>query len=169
MVLTFVALVVGCSNGEASSSQSTNNPKDSALDQVAALPLAGRVTDAANILSREEESALTAKLQKLETATHHQMVVVTVPALGGRDIADYARELGNSWGIGRKGHDDGVLLVVAPHEHKVRIAVGYGLENRLTQELCDQIIRTEILPRFRRGDLPGGIEAGTEALIDRLS
>ena len=133
-----------------------------------AIPLAGRVTDAAHILSAAERSALTIKSERLERATQHQMVVVTIPSLGGRDIADFARDLGNSWGIGRKGYDDGVILLVAPHERKVRIAVGYGLEKTLTSSVCQKIIDESILPRFRKGDLAGGIEAGTDALVKRL-
>jgi uncharacterized protein len=96
------------------------------------------------------------------------MVVVTVPALSGRDVADFTRDLANEWGIGRKGYDDGVVVLVAPNERKVRIAVGYGLEGTLTHEVCRQIIDTAMLPRFRHRDIPGGIEAGTDALIVRL-
>ena len=96
------------------------------------------------------------------------MVVVTVPTLSGRDVADYTRDLSNRWGIGRKGDNDGVVLLVAPVEHKVRIAVGYGLEGKLTHDVCQQIIDKTMLPRFRDGDLPGGIEAGTDAIIARL-
>jgi uncharacterized protein len=131
--------------------------------------LAGRVTDAAHILSSEQKAKLSAKLQQFERATRHQMVVATVPTLGGRDVADFTRDLSNSWGIGRKGYNDGVVLLVAPNELKVRIAVGYGLEKKLTHVVCQQIIDNAILPRFRRGDLAGGIEAGTDALIARLS
>jgi uncharacterized protein len=96
------------------------------------------------------------------------MVVVTVPTLGGRDVADYTRDLSNNWGIGRKGYNDGVVLLVAPVEHKVRIAVGYGLERKLTHDVCQGIIEQTMLPRFREGDVPGGIEAGTDALIAHL-
>lgn len=96
------------------------------------------------------------------------MVVVTAPTTGGRDIADFARDLGNSWGIGRKGYNDGVMILVAPNERKVRIAVGYGLEKRLTDRLCKQIIEQEMLPHLREGDFAGGIGAGTDALIAQL-
>lgn len=135
---------------------------------MAAVPLAGRVTDAAHILSPHEQVILSDRLEKLEQKTQHQLVVVTVPSLGGRDVADYTRDLANSWGIGRKGYNDGVVLLVAPTEHKVRIAVGYGLEKRLSDATCQQIIDQEVLPLFRKGDLPGGIEAGTNALIASL-
>jgi len=133
-----------------------------------ALRLAGRVTDAAHILSPAQVADLDTKLEQLEHATKHQMVVVTVPTLGGRDVADFTRDLSNSWGIGRKGYNDGVVFLVAPHERRVRIAVGYGLEKTLTHDVCQEIIDNAILPRFRRGDFVGGIEAGTDSLIARL-
>ena len=97
------------------------------------------------------------------------MVVVTVPSFGGLDVATFATNLSNDWGIGREGHNDGVLVLVAPNERKVRIAVGLGLEKTLTNDLCKQIIDEEMLPRFRNGDLPGGIEEGVDLLIARLS
>lgn len=130
--------------------------------------LAGRVTDAANILPPEVEVHLSATLAQLENKTGHQAVVVTVPSLDGRSVASVTNDLGNAWGIGRKGKDDGVVLLVAPNERRVRISVGYGLERRLTDDLCSQIIQHEILPHFRDGDLPGGIEAGVEALVSHL-
>jgi uncharacterized protein len=84
------------------------------------------------------------------------MVVVTVTTLGGRDVADFARDLANSWEFGRKCYDDGIMLLVAPNERKVRIAVGYGLEKTLTHDVSQRIIDQQILPAFRRGDLPSG-------------
>jgi uncharacterized protein len=169
IALTSMLSALACSDGKASSSQ----PERSAASPVvavrsASLPLTGRVTDAASVLSHEQRARLSAKLEQLERSTHHQMVVVTVPALSGRDVADFTRDLANEWGIGRKGYDDGVVLLVAPNERKVRIAVGYGLEGTLTHEVCQQIIDTAMLPRFRHRDISGGIEAGTDALIVRL-
>jgi len=131
--------------------------------------LAGRVTDVANVLSAEQRLTLSRELEQFERTTKHQMVVVTVTSLGGRDVADFARDLANSWGIGRKCYDDGIVLLVAPHEHRVRIAVGSGLEKTLTNEVSQRIIDQRILPEFRRGDLPSGIEAGAEALIAAAS
>lgn len=96
------------------------------------------------------------------------MVVVTVPTLEGQEIAAFTRDLGNAWGIGRIGKDDGVVLLVAPTERKVRIAVGFGLEEQLTDAVCQHIVDAEMLPRFREGDLPAGIAAGADALIERL-
>ncbi len=134
----------------------------------AGLALTGRVTDAADVLTPAQELSLSAKLEDLERTTHHQMVVVTVPTLRGADIATFTRDLANRWRIGRKGHDDGVVLLVAPSEKRVRIAVGYGLEKTLTDAACKQIIDEQMLPSFREGDLPRGIAAGVDALIARL-
>jgi len=169
LVLAGASFCVACSNGEANKSELSNNPTVDFNVTAPVVPLTGRVTDAAHILSPEQVSRLTVKLEQLERTTKHQLVVTTVPSLGGLDVADFTRDLANKWGIGRKGYNDGVVLLVAPNEMKVRIAVGYGLERTLTQEVCQQIIDRSMLPRLRKGDLPGGIEAGTDALIARLS
>lgn len=132
------------------------------------LALAGRVTDAADILPPAAEAALTQQLTAFEQRTRHQMVVVTVPSLEGRDVADYTRALANRWGIGRREEDDGVVLLVAPNERKARIEVGRGLETTLTNELCAEIMNARMIPRFSDGDYTGGIDAGVEALIARL-
>ncbi len=134
-----------------------------------AIPLTGRVTDAANILTPEQELRLSTKLEQLERTTNHQMVVVTAPTLGGADVATFTRNLANSWGIGRKDYDDGVVLLVAPNERQVRIAVGYGLEKTLPNAVCQQVLREHVMPRFQKGDIEGGIDAGATALIERLN
>ena len=169
IALVAALLASACSHGHVGHSQSTSDAAASSNVSKSAIPLAGRVTDAAHILSGEQATRLSAKLEQFESATRHQLVIATVPSLGGRDVADFTRDLSNSWGIGRKGYNDGVVLLVAPNERKVRIAVGYGLEKTLTHDVCQQIIDDLMLPRFRQGDLPGGIEAGTDALIARLS
>ncbi|MDE2437176.1 MAG: TPM domain-containing protein [Sphingomonadales bacterium] len=131
--------------------------------------LTGRVVDAANIIPADEKARLTQKLETLETQTHRQLVVVTLSDLQGYDIADYGYQLGRKWGIGTKGANDGALLIVAPTERKVRIEVGYGLEGVLTDGLSSLIIQQQIIPKFKAGDMPGGIEAGTNALVQQLS
>lgn len=136
---------------------------------LSALALDGRVVDDADILSAEAESRIADRLAQFERRTGHQLVTISVRSLGGHDIADVTRDLGNRWGIGRKEHDDGIILLVAPAERTVRIAVGLGLESILTDELCQQIIDTRIVPLFRKGNLEGGTEAGTEAIIAALS
>jgi len=141
--------------------------------------LTGRVVDQANILSDATEADLTAKLKGLEDATTDQMVVVTVDSLQGDEIEDYANKLLRTWGIGQKGQiqasngqtykDNGIILLIAPHERKVRIEVGYGLEPVMTDALSSIIIRNQILPKFKANDYDGGAEAGTDAIIQQLS
>lgn len=94
------------------------------------------------------------------------MVVVTVPTLGGREVAAYTRDLGKACGVDRGEEDDGVILLVGPNEQSARIAVGYGLEKKLPDVLCQRIMDEQISPRFRKGDLPGGIEAGVSAIME---
>lgn len=130
--------------------------------------LSGPVVDAANILPDDVEARLTQKLLALNKQTGRQLEVATVPDLQGYDISDYGYQLGRHWGIGSKGRNDGIILLVAPKERKVRVEVGYGLEATVTDALSSQIIRNQIVPRFKAGDIPGGIEAGTDALIAQL-
>jgi uncharacterized protein len=131
-------------------------------------PLSGRVVDQAALLDPAQEAALTQKLAALEQASSRQLVIVTVPTIGDATIEDYGYQLGRHWGIGQSAANNGTLLIVAVNERKVRIEVGYGLEGILTDALSSQIIRNDILPRFRAGDFPGGIEAGTDAIIRQL-
>lgn len=128
----------------------------------------GHVVDEARLLSADHKADLTARLARLETATGHQFVIVTVRSLQGQSIETFGVRLGRTWGIGRKGIDDGVLLIIAFREHKVRIEVGYGLEKRLSDPLCARIIREKIVPRFEKGDLAAGISAGAVAIIGRI-
>lgn len=130
--------------------------------------LTGRVVDAASILSAADEAALTSKLEALEQASTRQLVVATVPDLGGRDVADYGYRLGRAWRIGQADADNGVVLLVAPNERKVHIASGYGVEAILTDAMSSLIIQNQILPAFRRNDFPGGINAGVDAIAQQL-
>ena len=130
--------------------------------------LTGRVVDNADILTPEAEAALTAKLEALETQSQRQLVVATIPDLQGYDISDYGYQLGRAWGLGDENRNDGALLIVAPNDRKVRIEVGYGLEGYLTDALSSLIIQNQILPAFRDNDYPGGIVAGTDAIIAQL-
>ena len=104
----------------------------------------------------------------LEQKTGDQLVVVTLPSLQGYEIEDYGYQLGRAWGIGQKGKNNGVVFIVAPSEHKVRIEVGYGLEPILTDALSSVILQEQVLPKFRAGDFDGGVVAGTDAIIDQL-
>jgi uncharacterized protein len=131
--------------------------------------LTGRVVDQANILSSSEESRLTSRLSDLETKTSVQLVVVTLASLQDRPIEDWGLTLGRAWGIGQKGKDNGALLMVAPNDRELRIEVGYGLEGTLPDATADSIIRNVIVPRFRAGDMAGGISDGVNAIITVLS
>jgi uncharacterized protein len=131
--------------------------------------LTGRVVDEANILSPQVEAELTTKLETLEKTSGRQLVVATVPSLQGYEIEDYGYQLGRAWGIGEKGTNTGALLIVAPNERKVRLEVGYGLEPILTDALSSLIIQTTILPKFKAGDLEGGVVAGTDAIANQLA
>lgn len=130
--------------------------------------LTGRVVDNAEIIPADLEVELTAKLEALETQSQRQLVVATVPSLQDYEISDYGYQLGRAWGIGDEGRNDGAILLVAPNEKRVRIEVGYGLEGYLTDALSSQIIQNDILPRFRDGDMPAGIDAGTDRIIEQL-
>jgi uncharacterized protein len=131
-------------------------------------PLTGRVVDNAHVLSAQTQADLTAKLADLETKTGRQLVVVTIPDLQGYDIEDYGYQLGRAWGIGQKGKDNGVLLIVVPSEHKVRIEVGRRLEPILTDALSSIIINHAIVPEFRKGDFAAGIKTGVRDIKDVL-
>ncbi|HLK26155.1 MAG TPA: TPM domain-containing protein [Caulobacteraceae bacterium] len=131
-------------------------------------PLTGRVVDDAHVLSPTTISDLTGKLAALEQKTGDQLVVVTLPTLQGYAIEDYGYQLGRAWGIGQKGKNNGVLFIVVPSEHQVRIEVGYGLEPMLTDALSSVILQEKVLPKFRAGDYDGGVHDGADAIIDQL-
>ena len=132
-------------------------------------PLTGRVVDAAGILRPEAEISLDQKLAALERTSSDQLVVATLPSLQGTDIADFGYQLGRSWGLGQGKLNNGALLIVAPEERKLRIEVGYGLEGTLTDALSSVIIQQAILPKFKAGDMPAGIEAGVDAIVSVLT
>jgi uncharacterized protein len=132
-------------------------------------PLTGRVVDAANVIPADAEARLDQKLAALEAQSGRQLVVATLPDLQGYDIADYGYQLGRAWGIGGKERNDGALLIVAPGERKLRIEVGYGLEGVLTDGMSSLIINQTIVPKFRAGDLPGGIEDGVDRIAQLLT
>lgn len=131
------------------------------------MALTGRIVDGANVLSEEQEAALTKELALLESRTQHQLVVATVSSLEGRPIAEYSLCQARRWGIGRKGVDDGVLLLVAPKERKVRIEVGYRLEKPLRDDEAAKIIGT-MLPSFAQDRFFDGIQAGTRGIAAEI-
>jgi uncharacterized protein len=132
-------------------------------------PLTGRVVDNAHVLSPETAQKLDGELAQLEAQTGHQLVVATVPDLQGYEIEDYGYQLGRTWALGKKGVNDGVILLVAPKERKVRIEVGYGLEPVLTDALTSVILQTKVLPQFKQGRMEQGIVDGAEAIVQQLA
>ncbi|MFZ2995313.1 TPM domain-containing protein [Sphingobium sp.] len=126
------------------------------------------VVDAANLLDPAQEQALSQKLVAAKQASGKSLVVATIPDLQGYDIADYGYRLGRAWGIGDK-ESNGAILMIAPAERKIRIEVGYGLEGTLTDALSSQVIRNAITPRFKAGDMPGGIDAGVDQITTLLA
>lgn len=126
------------------------------------------VTDQAGILSASVEQSLTINAKKFEEQTSNQVVVVTVSTLDGWTIERYGRWLGNKWGIGQSDKNNGVLLLIAPNERKVRIEVGVGLEGVLSDATAQRIIDDEILPKFRSGDLQAGVVLGHKAILEAL-
>ena len=134
------------------------------------LPARGNspVVDQANLLRPEQVLDLTSKSEALLAQTGVAFVVVTVNSLGGQEIEPYATALFRAWEIGDKERDDGILLLVAPNERKVRIETGYGAEGVLPDILAGRIVRNDILPKFREGDMGGGIVAGADAIIAQL-
>ena len=130
--------------------------------------LTGRVVDDAHVLSPDVQAQLTQKLADLEQRTSRQLVVVTLPSLQGYEIEDYGYQLGRAWGIGQKKLNNGVLFIIAPNEHRTRIEVGYGLEPVLTDALSSVILQERVLPKFKSGDMQGGIVAGTDAIVEQL-
>ena len=131
-------------------------------------PLTGRIVDQANILSAGDKAEIEGMLKALDAKATDQLVVVTVRSLEGYPIEDYGYQLGRFWKIGQAGTNNGVLLIVAPNDKKVRIEVGRGLEPIMTDTMSKIIIDNAILPAFRRGDFSGGIKAGVRDMRDVL-
>lgn len=124
----------------------------------------GYVNDFAELLSSQARGQLEGQLSRLEQETTVQVAVVTVKSLEGSTIEDYASQLFESWGIGKKGQDNGVLFIVAREERKVRIEVGYGLESVLTDSRTGRILDNEVVPFFKKDDYEKGITAGVNAI-----
>jgi uncharacterized protein len=127
--------------------------------------LHGHVNDYAGILSPETVQKIETELADFEKSDSTQIVVLTIPTLEGENIEDYAIKVAEVWKIGQKGKDNGVILLIAKQERKLRVEVGRGLEGKLTDLMSGRIIRNEIAPYLRAGDFNGGIENGVSAII----
>ena len=130
--------------------------------------LTGRVVDDADVLAPDAKARLAGDLAAHEQATGDQVVVATVRSLQNLSIEEFANRLFRHWQLGQAKKDNGVLFLVAPNERKVRIEVGYGLEGVLTDAAASVVVQSLVLPRFRDGDLPGGVEAGARGILELL-
>lgn len=131
--------------------------------------LTGRVVDEAGLLSPAEEHSLANMSGTIERDSTVQVVVVTLKSLDGYDIADYGYQLGRYWKVGQRDQDNGILIMIAPHEHKVRIEIGYGLEGFITDAQAFEMIQKQMLPRFKEKDVYGGIKNTVDAIGTILS
>lgn len=131
-------------------------------------PLSGRIVDLAHVLPPAATARLSDALQAHETKTSNQVAVLIVPSLEGEPLFDFSHRVATTWKLGAKGSDNGALLFIAIKERKIRLEVGYGLEGALTDARAAQIIRNEIAPKFRAGDVPGGVMAGVQAVLHTI-
>src|SRR3990167_45375 len=128
-------------------------------------PLRGRLNDLAGLLPAERARALEERLARFERETGHQVALLTIASLEGEDLEGFSIRVAENWKIGKKGFDNGVILLISKNDRKLRIEVGYGLEGVLPDALASRIIREIIVPRFRANDYAGGVEAGVEAIM----
>lgn len=130
--------------------------------------LTGRIVDLAGVVPPDLETSLSADLAEHERKTGNQIAVLTLPSLEGEPLEDFSHRVATTWRLGQQGRDNGVLLLVVPGERRIRIEVGYGLEGRLTDAAASRIIRHVMVPRFKAGDLPGGIRDGLRAIMGAI-
>jgi len=128
-------------------------------------PLRGHVNDYAGLLTDRAVQRLETRLTEFEKTDSTQIVVLTIPTLGGENLEEYSIKVAEEWKIGREGKDNGVILLVSRQERKIRIEVGRGLEGKLTDLISGRIIRNEIAPAFKAGDFEGGMTAGVAAVM----
>lgn len=128
-------------------------------------PLRGRVNDYARIIAAKDAASLEHLLAQFEQETGHRVAILTVSSLEGEDIESFGIRVADSWKIGQKGFDNGVILIVVPRDRKLRLEVGYGLEGVLPDAIASRILRDFIISRFRAHDYSGGVVAGTQAVL----
>jgi uncharacterized protein len=132
-------------------------------------PVRNRVNDLARILHEDQLHKLENKLAQFERDTSHQVALLTISSLQGESIEDFSIRVAESWRIGQKGIDNGVILIIAPKERKLRIEVGYGLEGVLPDAIANQIIREVIVPHFRNEDYAAGLDGGINAILQTIA
>lgn len=142
---------------------------DALLDELTRHRYPGFIFDYAGVINPQDAQAMEALLRQTEIATENEIKVVTLRSLEGGDINEFANKLFERWGIGKKGKDNGVLLLAAIEDRRVRIEVGYGLEPVLTDARAGRILDEQVLPLFRQGDYSTGLRRGVEAIVRMLS
>ncbi|HWT27914.1 MAG TPA: YgcG family protein [Methylophilaceae bacterium] len=140
-----------------------------AADEVAVPPLQQRVTDLTQTLGADQQAALESKLAQFEQQKGSQIAILLVPTTQPEAIEQYSIRVVEAWKLGRKGVDDGILILVAKADRKVRVEVGYGLEGIVPDSIASQIIRDAIQPHFKQGDFYGGLNAAVDQLIARIN
>ncbi len=158
-LLAIAALLVGAAGAAAA----TPDPNEIPVPKLTA-----HVIDQTGTLTPGERDSLDAKLADFDRTHGSQVVVLIVPSLGTESIFDFATRVTDEWKLGRKGVDDGVLLVVAKAQRKIRIHTGRGVQGTLTDALSNRIISEIIAPRFRNGDFSGGLDAGVDAIVKAI-
>jgi uncharacterized protein len=141
----------------------------SAADEVAIPSLQQRVTDLTQTLSANEQAALESKLAQFEQQKGSQIAILLVPTTQPEAIEQYSIRVVEAWKLGRKGIDDGILILVAKEDRKMRIEVGYGLEGIVPDSIANQVILDAMKPRFKQGDFYGGLDAAIDQLIARIN
>lgn len=127
------------------------------------------VTDRADILSASEEGALTAKVRGYADSTSTQIIIVTIPSLDGADVASYATELGQQWGVGQEEADNGIVILLSRDDRKVQIATGFGMEGAVPDVIAGRIVRNIMIPSFREGNYYAGLTGAVDAIIQAAS
>ena len=127
------------------------------------------VNDFANMLNDGEEKQLFDKIAAFEAATEAEIAVVTIESIEPyQDLGKYAKDMGNAWGVGKKGVDNGIMLVVDKSKRDVFIKPGLGLRGKLTDQKCDAILKQQIIPAFKNGNMAKGVNAGVDGIIAAL-
>ena len=134
-----------------------------ACDGIPQMTLAGRVTDAADVLTTEEEARLSERLARYEERTQHQMIVATTSSLHGARVDNFATCHGNRWRIGREDHDDGLVVLIAPQDRRVAISTGLGMEKLFPDDKALDAVKN-MTTYFKRADYADGVSAGVEAI-----
>ena len=124
--------------------------------------------DEANVLSAAAKARLENIIRREADSTSNQIGILVIPSLQGNSLEEYSLRVAEAWKIGQRDKDNGVLLLIAIDDRKMRIETGYGLEGSLTDAVSSRIIRNEIAPRFRANDFDGGVEAGVMAIIQAI-